>query len=270
MARTATKPAVKPAGKTIAKAASNQSLATLDNELANEVALLKQQVGQASSNRIKVEPSGAFTLPDGMDLGDEIQVVVVDFISKNTFYSGPYNPNNIQPPDCYAMGKILGDMAPENDSPQVQAEKCLTCPLNQFGTGQNGTSKACKNSRELAVILIDPEDPDAAADPSAPIYSLSLPPSAIKSFDGAVNYVARTIQGPPLKAILTVTAKNVGTYALITFSDPVPNPDYAAHFARRAECQPLLFRKPDFTPREAKAPARSRTAAPTRRTAARR
>lgn len=264
MARTATK----AAGKSIAKATSSQSLATLDNELANEVALLKQQVGQASSNRIKVEPSGAFTLPDGLDLGDEIQVVVVDFISKNTFYSGPYNPNNIQPPDCYAMGKVLADMAPENDSPAIQADKCSTCPLNQFGTGANGTSKACKNARELAVILIDPEDPGAAADPSAPLYTLSLPPSAIKSFDGAVNYVARTIQGPPLKAILTVTAKNVGTYALITFSDPVPNPDYAAHFARRAEAQPLLFRKPDFTPREANAPARGRNAAPARRTTA--
>ena len=257
------------------RGSSNTSLATIDNELSNEVANLKTQIGQATSNRIKVEPSGAFTLPDGMDLGDEIQVVVVDFVTRNTFYSGPYNPNNLVPPDCYAIGRNLNEMEPEADSPAIQGDKCATCALNQFGSGTNGVGKACKNSRELAVLVIDPENPEAHNAPDAPIYTLSLPPTGIKSFDGAVAYVARSLQGPPLKAILTVRAKNVGTYALITFSDPIPNPDYAAHYARRSEVQDALFRKPDFAAYAAKAgsakpAARGRTAAPARRTAARR
>lgn len=269
MARTA----APKAGKSLAKAAGNTSLALVDNELANEVANLKQQIGQSSSNKIKVTPQGQFLLPDGMDMGDEIQVVVIDFVTRHTFYSGPYNPNNLAPPDCYAIGKTIADLAPENDSPAIQSEKCATCPLNQFGSGANGTSKACKNARSLAVVLVDPENPGLAAEPDAPIYTLDLPPTAIKSFDGAVNHVARTLQGPPLKAVLTVTAKPVGTYALISFVDPVPNPDYAAHFARRGEVQDLLYRKPDFSAYEAKKPVarNARTAAPARRaTAARR
>lgn len=258
--------------KTLATtAAGNKSLALVDQELANEVANLKNQIGQASGNKIKVEATGDFVLPDGMNLGNEIQVVVVDFVTRNSFYSGPYNPNNPTPPDCYSIGKNLADLAPEADSPAIQADKCTTCPLNQFGSGNNGKSKACKNSRSLAVVLVDPEDPEASAALDAPIYTLDLPPTAIKSFDGAVAYVARSLAGPPVKAVLTVSAKNVGTYALITFSDPVPNPHYAVHYARRAEVQDQLYRKPDFAAYEAKQPARgSRNAAPARRSAARR
>src|SRR5690606_7800864 len=123
----------------------------------------------------------------------------------------------------------------------------------------------------LAVALVDPDDPGAAAEPDAPLYTLELPPTAIKSFDGAVSAIARSLSGPPVKAVLTVRAKNVGTYALISFHDPLPNPDYAAHYARRGEVQDMLFRKPDFASYEAKAPVRGRASkAPARRTATRR
>lgn len=265
-AAAAAKPA-KAASKSIApvKKATGTSMANIDQELSSEVANLKSQIGQPSGNRIKVEPTGDFVLPDGQNLGDEINVVVVDFVSTNKFYSGPYNPSNPSPPDCYAIGRVLGDMAPEADSPSVQADDCATCPLNQFGSGLNGKSKACKNTRTLAVVVVDPEDPSAAAAADAPLYTLDLPPTAIRSFDGAVSAVARSLNAPPVKAVLTVSARNVGTYALITFTDPVPNPDYAAHYGRREECQDMLFRKPDFTPRETKPQGRGRGAAPARR-----
>lgn len=256
--------------KAVAKTAGT-SIATIDQELAAEVASLKNQIGQPSGNKIKVEASGDFILPTGENLGDEISVVVVDFVTRHTFYSGPYNPSNLAPPDCYAIGRDLSTLAPEEDSPAIQHDDCATCPLNQFGSGANGKSKACKNSRVLAVVLVDPEDPSAAALPEAPIYTLELPPTAIKSFDGAVQGVARALSGPPVKAVLTVRAKNVGTYALITFHDPLPNPDYAVHYSRRGEVQDTLFRKPDFAAYEAKAPVRGRAAkAPARRSTARR
>lgn len=254
------------ASKALKPASSGTALALVDEQLANEIANLKQSISQPSGNRIKVEPTGDFILPDGMNLGNEIQVVVVDFVSRNTFYSGPYNPQNPSPPDCYAIGKNIAEMAPEQDSPSLQGDKCATCPLNQFGSGNNGKSKACKNTRELAVRLVDPENPEY--DPNAPIYTLSLPPTAIRSFDGAVAAVLRSLNGPPLKAILTVSARNKGTYAEITFTDPVPNPDYAQDFARRGEVQDVLFRKPDFGAYQNQPPARGRAAAPAPRRAA--
>ena len=272
MAR-ASKTASKTPAKDLTVKKTGTSIANVDAEMSAAAQELRQQIGQSSSNRLKVTPQGQILLPDGLDLGDEVQLIVVDFISRNSFYPGVYNPNNPTPPDCYAMGKIIADMAPEADSPHQQSEKCATCPMNQFGTGPNGTSKACKNTRDLAVLVIDPENPEAHNEPDAPIYTLSLPPTAIKSFDGAAGYISRVLGGLPIKAILTMKATPVGTYALISFTDPIPNPDYALHWGRRDEVQDALFRKPDFAAaaaRPAQGGGRNRTAAPARRSAARR
>ena len=219
-------------------------LATIDAELANEVALLKGAIAAPSGNRIKADPSGDFILPDGLNLGNSFEVVVLSFISANRFYSGP---NLISPPDCFSFGTTLNDMVPDDDAPNKQHGDCRSCPMNQFGSSSNGSGKACKNTRELAVLLIDPEAPDAHNEPDAPIYTMSLPPTAIKSFDAGVGYVARTLNAPPIKAIFTVTGRNVGTYSQISFVNPVPNPDYAQHMMRRDECADMLYRKPDYS-----------------------
>lgn len=250
--------------------ASNKALTTIDQEIAQEAALLKQQIGQPSGNVIKVKPTGNFIAPDGFDLGNEIHIVVLDFISANRFYSGPYDPNNPAPPVCFAFGKIIANMEPDTEAPEKQADKCGTCALNQFGSGNNGKSKACKNTRELAFLIVDPENPEDVTAPDAPIYTMSLPPTAIRSFDGVVGAIDRALGGTPIKAIITVRANNVGTYAAISFTDPMPNPHYAQHFARRGECQPMLFRKPDpaaFAARQATRPAPRRGGAAPQRAA---
>lgn len=271
-----TKPAAKKAtGVAVRK--STTDIATIDAELSNEIADLKHQIGQPGGNKIKLEASGDYILPSGENLGNEIQVVVLDFVSKNTWYQGPYNPNNIVPPDCYAIGKVLSTMKYEEDSPNPQGGAegdCATCPLNQFGSGQNGTSKACKNSRLAVVIVVDPNDPDASAAADAPLYTMEFAPTSIKAFDGMVSMVARALNGPPIKAIVTLSARNAGTFAIQSFSDPMPNDYLGEHFARRPETVDMLYRKPDFT-RPAAAPARGganrrnvaprRAAAPARR-----
>ena len=254
------------ASKAVVAAQKSTSLATIDQELANEIVHLRDQIGSPSGNKIKIEATGDFVLPDGMNLGNEIQIVLVDFVSRNTFYNGPYNPQAISPPDCYAMGKERAAMAPEADSPTPQSEKCGTCPLNAFGSGNNGKSKACQNRYWLSVLLVDPDNPDAHNDPSAPLYLLDLSPSNLRSFEGAVAHTSRML-GHWAKAIYTVQGKNVGTYATVTFVDPVPNPDYAQHVARRPEAQDALFRRPDFAAAAAAAPPR-RAAPPARRAAA--
>lgn len=254
-----TKPAKSKALKT-ATPKTGTSLANIDAELAQEAALLKQRIGQSSSRAITVDPTGNFKTPEGLDLGNTIKIVVLDFISANRFYPNPFIKGNPTPPACYALGRVIAEMQPEDDSPDKQNKDCASCSLNQFGSGQNGKSKACKNTRDIAFLLVDDEN-DEHNNEDAPIYTMSLPPTAIRPFDGAVGAVARALGGPPVKAILTVTGENVGTYAQISFKSPVPNPDYKAHAARRGECEDMLFRHPDFsnyskTPQRKPAPQR--------------
>lgn len=241
------------------KPEAGTSLVNIDAQLAAEAEALKQQISASSGNRLRIEARGAFATPDDIDLGDTIQFVVVDFASRNQYYTVTFDPNTPAAPDCYAMGRVLNEMVPEDDSPTKQHTDCATCPMNQFGSAANGRGKACSNRRLLAVLLIDPDNPDAHSAPDAPIYLLDLSPSNIKAFDQMAAYVQRSLGGPPIKAILTATARNKGTYAEVTFSLPEPNPDYAEHIKRRPECEDLLFRRPDFA-RAAAAAAQSKPA----------
>lgn len=261
---------VSKAVSTVVKGGANhQQLATIDQELSGEVANIKNQISAPTGNRIKIDPKGVFILPDGTDLGNEIQIVVVDFYNRHFFYSQAYNPNAQTSPDCYAIGREINTLVPEADSPHVQHSDCRTCPMNAFGSGTNSIGKACQNRFWLAVLLLDPENPDAHNALDAPLYMLDLSPSNRKSFESAVATVARALNGPPIKAILTVSAENVGTYAKVTFFDPIANPHYATHFTRRAESLDLLTRKPDFAAMAARTPTpRGRAAAPARRNAA--
>jgi hypothetical protein len=138
--------------------------------------------------------------------------------------------------------------------------------MNQFKSAQNGRAKACKNTYELTLLFVDPDVPDAHNAPDAPLYTFSLSPTNMRPFDGFVSNCGRVLNGPPIKAIVTMTATPIGTYAAVAFSDMVPNPNYAEHILRRPEATEMLTRVPDFTPRQA--PARTARPAPRRAGAA--
>ena len=254
----------KAASKSVTPATSANAVALVDQDLAAEAAALRNQISAPAGNKIRVERTGAFTLPDGTDLGDEFQAVVIDFYSRNMFYSSPYDANNITPPDCYAVGKDKSTLAPNDDSPAKQADSCATCPMNAFKSGA-GKAKACQNRYWVGLVIVDPDDPEAHVSAEAPLYVLDLSPSNLRSFEAFVAGVGRTLNGPPIKAIVTVKAKNVGTYAAVTFSNALPNPDYAQQVQRRPEATDVLTRTPDFSSMAALNGPKSR--APARRQA---
>lgn len=279
MSKPAAKSKAKPAATTLTVAPpSNKSLALIDQELNQEIANIKESIGSPGGGKvIKVEASGNFVLPDGANLGSEIQIVIVDFASRKAFYSQQFDRNNPTPPDCYAIsppaskGGAIATMAPDDPAlPAKQHDDCANCPLNQWGSGNGGTGKACREFRDLAVLVVDPENPDAHNAPDAPIYLLSVPPTSLKAFDGFVPLVARSLAGPPIKAIVTVKGTSVGTYATLSFVNPVGNPDYATHAARRVETIDLLNRRPDYAGYAARPMPQRRgaTARPAPRTAA--
>ena len=245
--------------KTTAVAKPNPtSLANIRSQLQAEVQNLKEQIGKPSGNKIKLKDK-TFVFPDGSVDEGPINVVVIDFVSRNKFYATKYNPNDPSPPDCFAVSRKISEMKPSPDSPSPQAASCAECPLNQFGS--DGKGKACKNTRFLAVI------PPDEVSPTAELMTIEVSPTAVKNFDATVSTVEKLYGLPPIGVSLDVSFNPNEDYSTLIFSNPQENSNLEAHFARRADAETILMAEPDFTQAAAPAPAPKSRArvAPTRK-----
>jgi len=222
----------------------SQQLSIIEKQLEQEANALSNQIGSSESKRITIDGQlGEFVTPEGLALGSEIEFIVIDFLSANRYYTAAYDPNNLAPPVCFAFGKNLADMVPSEASPERQHENCKLCPWNQFGS--RGAGKACKNTRELAVLLVgDPEDLDVANDP---LYTISVPPTSLKSFDQIATFCKATFNGPPIKAVIKAKVNKVGVYSNIMFTGAEAFPLYADAMARREEAYELISKEPDVS-----------------------
>jgi hypothetical protein len=131
---------------------------------------------------------------------NEVDVIVLEFAAKNVYYAGAYDPDNISPPDCFAIELAVGKDFEDNLKPHTNVEEpvnptCLGCKWNEFKSADNGKGKACKNRRDLAVIpatVLDEAEADVAkaiADAEIAVFSVS--PSNISVWKGFVAGVAR-------------------------------------------------------------------------------
>ncbi len=137
---------------------------------------------------------------------NQLDVVVVDAQLENAYYEGAYDPDNKQPPVCYAFGRNDKEMAPHPESPEPQSEKCSTCKWNQFGTavrndGKPGKGKACKNIRRIALI---PKDHTGSAEDvaKAEVAFMKLPVTSVKGWAAYVRTLGALHQRPP-QAVVT-------------------------------------------------------------------
>lgn len=213
---------------------------------------------QAEANASRVEPGSgksirigqdkSFTLPDGTKTRESLQLVVVDFVSRNEYYEGAYNKDDITPPNCFAIHPEPKQLAPSGNSPDKQCDDCASCPMNQFGSAPTGAGKACKNTRVLAVMPPD-------ADDDTEIWTLKVSPTAIKAFDGFVAGVNRAFQLPPVGVVVTVGFSDAKDFPSLEFTDPQLNENVAVHFGRQDEAREMLMREPDVSSFGAEKPA---------------
>ena len=231
----ATKP--KPSTAVAVKAASG-NIVSIQDALKAQAAAMGGRTAPATGSAIRVTQDKQFLLPDGTKTPGPLELVIVDFTTKNMFYEGAYDPKNISPPACFAIGNDIKTMAPSKASPAAQSSDCASCPMNQFGSAGDG--KACKNCRVLAVLPPD-------ADENTPLWTLSTSPTANKGFDGFVSQVARIFEMPPVGVVTTVSFDTSVTYAKLVFGNPQPNPNVGVHFARQDEAKTMLAVEPDVS-----------------------
>jgi hypothetical protein len=219
----------------------------LRESLAAESLAIANRIGQPARDFIGVDRNKVFRLPGIDKTAPEISVVIVDFVALQQYYPGKFDPKNIQPPVCMALGVEQATMRPDPSSPELQdgGKGCKVCPKNQWKS-DGGRGKACKEQRLLAVI--SPEAPDGA------LMLLKVSPTAVAHFDTHVIKVKSfNPEIPhPIAVETLVSFEPSVEYATLRFKIIGAYNNIEAAALRRTEARALLLTPPDLGPKDTK------------------
>jgi len=215
---------------------------TIQEQIAKEIANIQTKIAAPSGDRIEIKKNTTIITPDGSE-GEELEIVILDFVTSNLYYDRPYNKDVITPPACFAIGPEPTLLIPSNDSPVRQADTCSSCPMNQFGSATTGAGKACKNARLLAV---SPADWDGE---EPPIWILSVPPASIKHFDSYVSNLAVRNKTIPIGVVTKLTLDSSSEYSSPRFEvvRPLDSNELSSYFQLRESASARLNTQPDVT-----------------------
>jgi len=115
-----------------------------------------------------------FVMPSGETIPGEdgLYGFVIAHFTNRAWFRGAYNPKEKNAPDCKSMDCIT----PDANSPMKQADSCLACKWDQFGSAAQGKGKACREKLWLFIV-----NPSFGA---MPLHILILPPTALGDFYG--------------------------------------------------------------------------------------
>jgi len=252
--------ATKKPSSAVAKSTKSTALAT--TSFTEDLEDLKNRLKAPGGDKITFKKR-KFNLPNG-DVLDFLDVVIVDFVYMNKFYSAAYQEDSIVPPDCFAIAPNDKDLSPSANSPDCQSQVgCAGCPQNQFGS--KGKGKACSNRIVMAILPTD-------AGPETPFAIIDVPPTSLKGWQQYASSVARGLQRPPFGVVTHIEMDDSYDYAKLIFSDPQPLDD--AEFismirSRREEARERLLTEPDVAAMQAAndAKPKSKLKAPVKRRA---
>jgi len=163
-----TKPTAKPAGR----ASSSRAVAKDDpKKRGGAVVDWRQRMAEDAEKAAEQERGGglgkSFSFKggilsfDGAPIkGNKVACVIAGSMIEKAFYEGRYDPNNPEPPVCYALSQDPDNLAPDPEKVQDQkSDECADCPFNQWGSADTGRGKACKDVRRLFLVPAGAIDP---------------------------------------------------------------------------------------------------------------
>jgi hypothetical protein len=145
---------------------------------------------------------GGLPIPSG-----RLECIVLGSCALNKWYDGDYDPNDAQPPDCYAFAIVTDDedMAPHADATSPQSEKCADCDKNVYGSARTGRGKACANTLRLGLIVAKDAD-DAAGISTAEMATAGVSPTNLKNYAGYVKALEEEHGRPPWAVVTEISS----------------------------------------------------------------
>jgi hypothetical protein len=201
-----------------------------------DVARLKEKLA-VTGNAISLK-NKQFKLPDGTILQGPVDVIVLDWQTRNSYYDKPYDEQNIAPPACWAQGEFPEKLAPNPEFVEDPvAVDCKSCPKNQYKSGATGKGKACTNNRRVIVRLPARKD----------LYVLTISPTSLKDFDNAMSSLL-AVSNRTYNAIISMNFHPDKSWPQLVFDDARPNPNWPHDQAsvENGEVQAILELKPEI------------------------
>ena len=192
----------------VAVSTGNFNLITLEGDLAEAIAEEMDGLGTIPYDRVKIPSGGglAFELPgeddDDTETAMELVGVILHHHPVNAYWKEKFAGGNEQP-DCSSFDGKQGV-----DRETGECKDCASCPHNQFGSGENGSGKACKNVHR--VYMLREGNP-------VPLV-LSLPPTSLKYMR---DYISKRILLKGMRsyqAVTKITLKKEKSSGGITYS----------------------------------------------------
>lgn len=238
----------------MAEAKKQESTAVVDymKEL-NALTVATSEAEKPQGNWVSFK-SGVLQIGGIAVKGNKVPVIVIHSLFENQWYKNRYDPNNVQPPHCFAFAEKDEDLKPHPDSAEPQAASCAECPKNAWGSDPDGgKGKACKNVRRLA--MISPNDLGNVA--KAEVALAKLPVTSVKNWSSYANQIANVLKIPPLAVITEMSVEpDAKTQFQVNFSlvDKIEDGEQIkALLGKRRDTTPLIFApydKPSAAPVE--------------------
>lgn len=158
----------------------NFNLQVLDLNMSEAIAEEMDGLGTIPYDTVKIPSGGglAFEVPtddeDAPEMATELVGVILDHHPVNGYWANKYDGQNNQP-NCASFDGKTGI-----DTATGECKDCATCPYNQFGSGEGGKGKACKNMHRCYILREGNPVP----------LLLVLPPTSLK---GLRDYIGKKV-----------------------------------------------------------------------------
>lgn len=181
---------------------SSTALASYEDRLAAMAKQSTEQEASVASGQFLSTKAGQLSWNGSPAVGNKLQVIVLDAVLENAYYPGEYDPENPQPPVCFAFGRDDKNMSPHEASSEPQSDSCHTCAMNEFGTAERGKGKACKNIRRLGLVSASPMSEEGIG--KGEIAYLKTPVTSVKGWAAYVRMLDALHHKPPLGVVTEI------------------------------------------------------------------
>jgi hypothetical protein len=218
---------------------SGKEIRSIQDELRKELETLKERVDPPSGFKISTKGK-AFTLPDGSSSDGPLTCVILDWVTAYTWFEGIYNPKDPQPPQCFALGRVVNDLRPSDKAPKKQGGddgSCKKCAFNQWGSDPGGgKGKACKNMRRLLIVPVD-------ADETTQPWVIDVSPTGLKHFDKYVNTLSDNGKHP-IEVVTDIEFEASEPFPSLRFKPVDVNNNIETSWALKEHGQEILLQEP--------------------------